>query len=322
MTIDLRRIVPVLLTPLLLTPLLLTPAVALADEQPAEEKEEKKEEGEPMAFEAKITGELGFLDPLSHKIQFGRDNREFDYVGEGGQDVLFSFQRISAEFEFAERHHAILLYQPLALEAKVVTGRDVTFDDTTFPEGTAIDVRYQFPFYRASYLYDLDPTDKREISIGASLQLRNATIDFTSVDGSLRQTNRDVGPVPIIKFRAHIPLGETYWFEGEVDGFYAPVSYINGDNNDVIGAIADVSVRAGRPISPTIDAFVNFRYLGGGAQGVSPDDVEPGVDGFTENWLHFATISLGFSWTFANQAAKQQSGKAAEPETELMAQVE
>jgi hypothetical protein len=162
-----------------------------------------------------------------------------------------------------------------------------------------MDVRYKFPFYRASYLYDLDPTKEREIAIGASLQLRNATIDFSSVDGDLRETNRNVGPVPIIKFRAHIPLGGDYWFEGEADGFYAPVSYLNGDNNDVIGAIADVSLRAGRSLSPTIDGFVNLRYLGGGAQGVSTEDVEPGDDGYTKNWLHFATISLGFSWTFA-----------------------
>jgi len=242
-----------------------------------------------------IQGELGFLDVVSHRVQFSRDGTEIDYVDEGGQDVLFNFQRISADFEFGDRHHAILLYQPLSIETQVRIDRDWTVDGLTFPEGTAVNTRYKFPFYRASYLYDLAPSERREIGVGGSLQLRNATIAFTSADGSLRRSNRNVGPVPVLKFRTHLPLGGDYWFEGEADGFYAPVSYLNGDDNDVVGAILDASLRAGRELTPRVDGFVNVRYLGGGSQGQNDDETGPG-DGYTRNWLHFAVVSLGFRW--------------------------
>lgn len=264
-------------------------AQADEDEQPAEE--------ERPDFDARIRGELGFLDPLWHKVQFGRDNTYFDYVDEGGQDVLFNFQRLSAEFEWGGRHHAILLYQPLRIQSEVVLERDVTVEGTTFNEGTSVDLVYGFPFYRASYLYDLAPAEDREIAVGASLQLRNATIVFSSVDGTQRVANRDVGPVPILKFRGRAPLGGKYWGAAEVDGFYAPIRWLNGDpESDAEGAIVDASLRAGRELGSNLEAFVNLRYLAGGSTGENPDDADEPGGGFTRNWLHFATISLGFSW--------------------------
>lgn len=261
---------------------------------------ESNASNEDSSVGVSITGELGFLDVLSHRIQFGRNGTYIDYVDEGGQDVLFAFQRLSAEFEFSERHHAIFLYQPLSLDSQVVLDRDIRVDGLVFPEGTAVDMRYRFPFYRVSYLYDLAPSADREIAVGGSLQLRNATINFTSVDGSLRRAERNVGPVPIVKVRTHFPLGGAYWFEFESDGFYAPISYLNGDDNDVVGAILDGSVRAGRELTPRIGGFVNLRYFGGGSVGENPDDDGPG-DGYTRNWLHFAIVSLGFTWGTANE---------------------
>ena len=37
------------------------------------------------------SAELGFLKVLSHKIQFSRNGTRFDYVKDGGQDILFPF---------------------------------------------------------------------------------------------------------------------------------------------------------------------------------------------------------------------------------------
>jgi hypothetical protein len=244
-----------------------------------------------------ITGELGFLDPLFHKVQFGNNGTYFDYVDEGGQDVLFGFQRLSADFEFAEQHHAIFLYQPLRLETRVRLRRDVTVNEATFQEGETVDLLFSFPFYRASYLYDFLDDPEREVAIGASLQLRNATITFTSADGSTYRANRDVGPVPIIKFRGRTPLADSsFWFEFEADGFYAPIRYINGGDSDVEGAIVDASARLGRSFGGGLSGFVNARYLAGGGEGTSDDETDQPGGGYVKNWLHFATISLGFSY--------------------------
>lgn len=57
----------------------------------------------------------------------------------------------------------------------------------------------------------------------------------------------------------------------------------------------DASLRVGRPVTDHIDGFVNLRYLGGGAEGTSKDEDDFG-DGYNENWLHFATVSLGFTY--------------------------
>lgn len=243
-----------------------------------------------------ITGELGFLDPLFHKVQFSKDGTYFDYIDEGGQDVLFNFVRLSAGFRFSGRHHVIFLYQPLKLETEVTAQRDVKVNDLTFPDGTPLKLTYGFPFYRASYLYDLSPAETREIALGGSLQLRNATINFASQDGELFRAERDVGPVPIIKFRMRLPLPSEFWFGFEADGFYAPIKYLNGGDSDVTGAIVDASLRAGRPLSKNIDGFINVRYLAGGGEGTDEDDTGPG-DGFVKNWLHFATVSVGFSYS-------------------------
>ena len=146
--------------------------------------------------------ELGMLAPVTHTIQFDKTGTVFDYVDEGGQDNLFFFSRISLEMEIDRKHTITLLYQPLNLITAVVLQDDLSVDKQLFPAGTPMDLRYGFDFYRVSYLYDFRHSDPdREIALGGSLQLRNATIDFTSADGTMRRTNRDIGPVPLIKFR-------------------------------------------------------------------------------------------------------------------------
>ena len=244
--------------------------------------------------------ELGFVDVLSHSVQFGRDGTEFDYVKDGGQDVLFSFVRLSGEFSPSSRHHIKFLYQPLEFEGRVRFFEDVKVNETVFAAGTPVDVFYGFPFYRLSYMYDVAASDALEVSLGGSLQLRNATISFTSADGQQRVSQRDVGFVPILKARVRYDWKNGYWAGLEADGFYAPVSYLNGDDNDVVGAILDASIRGGYRFGGGLEAFFNIRYVGGGGSGANENpDNDPGDDGYVVNWLHLATISLGinFDWT-------------------------
>lgn len=87
-------------------------------------------------------------------------------------------------------------------------------------------------------------------------------------------------------------MGQGAWWGLEVDGFYAPVSYLNGDDNEVIGSILDASGRVGVLLDHGTDAFLNLRYIGGGAEGIDDDSTGPG-DGYTSNWLHFVSLSLG-----------------------------
>lgn len=248
----------------------------------------------------KIRGiaELGFLGVLSHQVQFSNSGTYINYVNEGGQDVLFPVSRLSLELEIRERHTLTFLYQPLRLETTTLLVRDLVIDDLVYPAGTGVNFLYNFPFYRISYMKELAPgSEKIDFALGASLQIRNATIEFKSTDGTLFRSNRDIGPVPILKFRTRYTINNLTYTEIEADGFYAPVSYINGSDNEVVGAILDASLRQGLNVTDEVGTFLNLRYLGGGAVGTSDDEPGPG-DGYVKNWLHFMTVSCGFIYAF------------------------
>ena len=255
-------------------------------------KKEKKD------YEFRAVAELGFLAVLSHKVQFGQNGTYFDYKKDGGQNVLFPVSRLSLELDIKERNTFILLYQPLTIQTQVLLNEDLVVDNLTFPANSSVDLLYNFPFFRISYLRELLPNNpKFDLAVGGSVQLRNATITFESTDGTRFRTNRDVGVVPALKVRARSILSELVYLELEADGIYAPISYLNGSDNEVTGAILDASLRAGLKITTNVNTFFNLRYLGGGAVGTSEDEPGPG-DGYVKNWLHFLTVSAGFVYRF------------------------
>lgn len=237
------------------------------------------------------TIEAGFIGVLSHKLQFGRSGTMIDYAADGGQNVLFPFHRYTAEINMKGKHNVIFLYQPLDVRTEVEAWQDLVVDDDTFPAGTPMRFRYGFGFWRASYLYDFNADNSKEIAVGLSFQIRNASISFASADGRLFNINQNIGPVPIFKFRTRQPLGRGMWWGSEIDGFYASGKYITGSSNDFTGAIYDASLRAGLELN-YLDPYVNLRFVGGGASGTEKGGSGPG-DGYTDNWLHTVEVTLG-----------------------------
>lgn len=247
---------------------------------------------EPPTVEWSLSGEIGFLIVASHIVQLGEDGTRFNYRTEGGEDVLFPFFRLSTDLKFNGRHTLIFLYQPLKLTGETVLAQDTVFDGIVFPAGTPLNNTYSFPFWRVSYLYDFLRRPRDEVSLGVSLQIRDATIVFTSADGLLRVSRRDVGPVPLIKFRGRWTFDNGVWWGTEIDGIYAPISGINGSDEEITGALLDASLRVGYDLTDRVSGFFNVRYLGGGAEGTESNP-PPTSDGYTKNWLHFITLSLG-----------------------------
>jgi hypothetical protein len=248
-------------------------------------------------FQFNAIAELGFLNVFDHKIQFSNSGTNFDYRKDGGQDVLFPVSRLSLELE-SNRNTFYLLYQPLRIESQVLLKNDLIVDNELFISGSSVKLLYSFPFYRFSYTRELFPNrPKFNFALGGSIQLRNATISFESADGSIYRTNRDVGIVPALKLKTNYHFNDWFYAEIEADGIYAPVSYLNGSDNEVVGAILDASLRAGVSIVDHVDGFLNLRYLGGGAVGTSDNDDGPG-DGYVRNWLHFGTVTVGFKYKF------------------------
>ena len=250
------------------------------------------------SFKLRAVAELGYVAVLDHRIQFSNSGTEFNYVDEGGQDVLFPVSRLSLDMTFNRKNIITLLYQPLRLESQALLERDLVIDDLVFPAGSGVNFLYNFPFYRISYMREFMADNERfDFAFGATVQIRNATIAFESLDGSLFRRNADIGIVPALKFRTRANINDKLYTEIEADGIYAPVSYLNGADNEIIGAILDASVRLGYQIMEPVDAYLNVRYLGGGAGGTDPDFTGPG-DGYVKNWLNFLTVTTGFAYHF------------------------
>jgi hypothetical protein len=260
--------------------------------------EKTESAGTAPSFQFRGIAEAGFLAVLSHQVQFGKDGTDFDYVADGGQDVLFPVTRFSVEMDVGSRNTFILLYQPLRIESQAFLEKDAVFDGLTFSGSTGINCLYSFPFYRASYLREFLPDSRRyKFAAGLSLQIRNALISFESTDGTRYRTNGGIGLVPAFKLRSKANLDKRFYIELEADGIYAPVSYLNGSTNEIVGAILDAGLRIGAKVREPGTVFVGVRYLGGGATGTSTQDVWPG-DGYVRNWLHFLIVSTGYILDF------------------------
>lgn len=250
-------------------------------------------QNEISKYQYRAVAEIGFTSVLSHQIQLGTNGTYFNYVKEGGQDVLFPTLRFSLEMDVNKRNTFIILYQPLRIETQAVLQHDQMFNGLLFPGNSGVKALYNFPFYRFSYLRELTKNNEKfKMAIGLTVQIRNATISFESTDGKLYTDNRDIGIVPALKFRTRLNFTPKFYTEIEADGIYAPVSYLNGSDNEIVGAILDASWRVGAEVNSFTNMFLNFRYLGGGAVGSGDPDF-PG-DGYVKNWLHFFNVSAGF----------------------------
>lgn len=251
-------------------------------------------------YDVRATAELGTIKVLANTLQFGETGTQFDYVRNGGQEILFPYKRATVELALADRHDIVFLYQPLTVETQTRIpsdlATDVSIDVVDFAPGTALDLKYGFDFWRVSYLFRVIHNGGWNVGLGLSLQLRNASIVFQSTNGEQITVNQNLGPVPIVKARAEYRFSSGLFLGTEVDGFYATSAFINGADFSFEGSILDASIRAGLPISDAADAFVNLRFLGGTAKGTSQYEERfwtEGVERYTENILSTLSLSLG-----------------------------
>lgn len=243
-------------------------------------------------FGIRATAEIGFTGVLAHEITLSTGGSRVDYVNDVAQSNLYLFLRVQVDVDVWRQHLITFLYQPLDITSTASAPRDLTIDGLVFPAGEPIQARYGFPFFRAGWAFDVLAGRDEELAFGLGLQLRNATIEFRSLDGERFRTRTDVGPVPLLRARGRVGFGGGWFFAFEADGWWSPIPGLNGTDNGLVeGAIADVSVRLGWRVLPHVDGFVSVRYLGGGADGTG--DPTPTSDGFQANWLHFLNISLG-----------------------------
>ena len=247
-------------------------------------------------IQVKASAEFGFISILKHEIQSGSSSDKgdvFDYRTQGNQDVLFPFFRYEADMALQKKHHIVFLYQPLTIVTQSEITESFRYNEVDYsPEDGLLDLTYAFDFWRISYLFDLYDTGAFFFSPGISLQIRNASIAFRAGGSDKGTVSDGIGPVPIIKMRTGYrwDSGVSLQFEG--DGFYASNKFINGAEYPFTGYIYDLSVRTNYEINTRSSAYLNVRFLGGGAEGTNNSDE------YTYNDLHTMGFTLGYKYRF------------------------
>ena len=227
--------------------------------------------------EVQVTYETGGAAILQNDGRYGADGTAFDASDTGQDQNLLVVQRTSVELGFG-RHRVVLLYAPFEAETRVRLREPLTFDDTTFAAGSVVDHRYLFDGYRASYLYEVVKSEL-ELAFGGSLQVRNADVAFSAVDGSAFVQESDIGLVFALKARLRYAPNDCVWGQLEADAF-STFGLIDG----VSGGIYDVALTLGVPLSRPLDVLFVTRLVGGGAT-VRDREID--------NWANFFSVALG-----------------------------
>lgn len=236
--------------------------------------------------------ELGAAAVLSHTYRQGSPeagNTLFDFVKDGGQDNLLPYERYTVDVLAGRRNRFTFLYQPLSPETSVVPGTAFKIDGVNFAAGKPVDILYGFDFWRGTYRFAFVENPFTRLEAGLSLQIRNANIVFTSVDGLARSAQRDVGPVPILSFRAQQKLRPGLALILEGDGFYASDALFNGVDYKFKGWIWDASIAVESTGKLGTGTRLTVRTIGGGAEGTDKTGL------YTYNALATIIVSLGFS---------------------------
>lgn len=271
-----------------------------------------------FTFEPFVETEQGTIAILYHTYKNGANASSsatnFDFRTQGGQDVLYPFERYAIGATINGRHRAWFTYQPLELVTNVTFRTPVTVGkeegnptDTplVFAAGTPMELTYSFPFYRFTYTYDvLGKHDHAVLGLGLVLQIRNASIKFipldadsTSKDGSY--VSQNVGLVPALAIYSSYEFPFGLRLSADIAGSYASSEFFNGADFEFEGSILDASLRAGYVMDENWELFGNLRFFGGSAKGTSDPETSWSVSSYnyTENYIAALTVSVGATWT-------------------------
>jgi len=202
---------------------------------------------------------------------------------------LYRTQRIALEARLGERHGLLLLWAPFDITTRATLTRELDFRGTVFPAGTAVDSRYLFEGYRASYLYRLVNRERFSWDIGASVQIRNALVDLSAVDGSRYVKESDIGVVGAFKTRLRYTLPSRLWAGLEADALST-----FGLLGNTTGGIYDVALTLGLPLDTKgdVNVYARLRLLGGGADVKRRDIYNWGNFGFALVGVQADLVSL------------------------------
>lgn len=233
----------------------------------------------PRLFDSLLVDfEVGAAYLFQNDGRYGANGSSYTAAEVGQQRNLAVALRLAIEARLARRHTVIATWAPLDLTTRATLTRDLTFQTTTFADRSVVDHRYLFDGYRLSYLFGLVQGSRFTLGVGASLQVRNASVEFRTVDTApaVFAVERDIGLVGALKVRARFDAGVLY--------AQADVDFFNTFGLGLPAGIHDVALTLGIPVIPGFDFLLRLRLVGGGANVPSRD---------IYNWGNFGFALLG-----------------------------
>lgn len=248
---------------------------ALAEPPPAPKT---PAEPSPLFDSLLVDFEVGAAYLFQNDGRYGANGTAYTAAEVGQQRNLAVALRLALEARLG-RHTVIATWAPLDLTTRATMTRDLTFRDTTFATGSVVDHRYLFDGYRMSYLFGLVQVPRFSLGVGASVQVRNASVEFRTVDTApaVFAVERDIGVVGALKLRARFDAGLLY--------AQADVDFFNTFGLGLPAGIHDVALTMGVPVFKGFDFLLRLRLVGGGANVPSRD---------LYNWGNFGFAQVGF----------------------------
>lgn len=239
-------------------PIVIGEAVNLADELPG--------------FRVGLDIETGGFWFSKNEVRIpGDEGTKFDMldlIGTGAN----SYIRLNLNLGFGERHNVRLLFAPLTKTGTGILDEPVFFEQSEFAAGLPTEGSYRFNTYRATYRYDFFRDDRWEIGAGAAVLIRDAEVEL--VQGELRDSNSDLGIVPLLHFRTSVAITDRFSAVLDVEGLLAQQ-----------GRAIDATLHSNYRLNENWSLFAGYRFLDGGAD---TDDV------YNFAWVNYLKAGINF----------------------------
>lgn len=204
----------------------------------------------------------------------GDTGTPFSMTDDLSADDPQAYIRLRGTWEINERHEITALWAPLSFDFAGAFDRPIAFDGTQFAEGRATTGSYRFNSYRLSYRYNFITNENLKFGLGLTAKVRDAEIALQQ--GSLSESDSNVGVVPLINFK--------------LDWRIAPQWHLLVDG-DALGAsqghAVDVGVGLQYMATENLGLRLGYRILDGGADN---DDVY--------TFARFQYAMAGVTWRF------------------------
>ncbi len=238
--------------------------------------------------------EAGLGAIFQNDSRYGAEGTPFSADDVAQTDNVYPVQRLSLRLRFAARHEVRATYIPVDVTTRTTLGKDINFNGTAFAAGEVVDFRYLFDGTRLTYLYHLVQGPRWRVAVGGLFQLRNARVAISDVAGKRQAAESDIGPVGAVSAMVRHTRDNGVYGQLDAAGFST-----FGFPNGLVGAVWDVALTLGVPVTESTEVCFRLRYYGGGADVPSAD---------LKNWaqLGFATLALRVDLAKLTQSTPQR----------------